>query len=97
MPETVTEYAVRLEYGQIWPRPSREAAETSIRGVLSRGGTAVLVTRQVTRTDWAEPDETLDKAAWHRAFPALHPWHADGAACYRQGCAGLHEPKETTP
>lgn len=56
MPETVTEYAVRREYGEIIPRPSRVAAQATVDGITSRGGAAVLITRQVTRTDWAEPE-----------------------------------------
>lgn len=54
MPETVTEYAVRGEYGEIIPRPSRVAAQATVDGITSRGGAAVLVTRQVTWTEWAE-------------------------------------------
>lgn len=93
---TETEYGARFEDGTIMLRPSREMAMNTVRAIIGRGGNGALVTRQVTRTDWAEPDEALSKEAWHAEFPAIHPWHADGAACYRRGCAVLHEPKELT-
>lgn len=54
---TETEYAVRAEGGVIIPRPSQAAAQQTVDGITSRGGTAVLVTRQVTWTDWAEAAE----------------------------------------
>lgn len=55
---TTTEYAVRFEPGEIVGRPSREFAVNTIRAVQSRGGTAALMVRQITTTDWTEAKET---------------------------------------
>lgn len=58
---TETEYAVRLADGDMVVRPSREEAELTVRSITARGGSAVLLTRQVTRSEWAEaePEEEL--------------------------------------
>lgn len=53
--DTLTEWAVRFDDGMIWQRPNHDAADTSARGINSRGGEATIVHRRVTRTAWTEP------------------------------------------
>lgn len=55
--QTTTEFGVRFEDGLVWPRDNRAAAELSVRSIQGRRGTATLVTRQVTVTDWTEAGE----------------------------------------
>jgi hypothetical protein len=54
MPDPEVEYAVRLEHGEIMPRPSLALAQSSVAGITSRGGTAVLLSRTVVRSEWTE-------------------------------------------
>ena len=54
MPEPEVEYAVRAEHGEIIPRPSLAAAQRTVDGIRGHGGVAVLVSRTVQRSDWAE-------------------------------------------
>lgn len=48
------EFAVRMEHGEVVPRPTLDLAQRTASGVRSRGGTAVLISRIVVRSDWAE-------------------------------------------
>ena len=54
--EEFTEFGVRCEDGMILPRPDRPAAVRTRDGITDRGGTAALVSRRVTRTEWADDD-----------------------------------------
>lgn len=54
VPKEVTEYAVRFEHGEVMERPSRELAQCTVDAIVSRGGTATLLTRKVIRTEWEE-------------------------------------------
>lgn len=88
MPEPEIEYAVRLEDGDMVVRPSRERAEATVRSIRARGGTAVLVSRTVVRSDWAEPD--ADDADEGREFdlgaaPDYKCFIEDHIACQEHG------------
>jgi hypothetical protein len=54
MPESEMEYAVLLEGGEVMQRPSLDLALSSVTGIRSLGGAAVLLSRTVVRSDWAE-------------------------------------------
>lgn len=56
--ETWTEWGARLEDGLTTVRPSREAAELTVRSIRGRHGAATLVQRQHTVTDWTETEES---------------------------------------
>ncbi len=60
MPDQEIEFAVRAEYGEIIPRPTREAAQRTVDGIRSCGGPATLVSRTVVRSEWAEVDTPHD-------------------------------------
>lgn len=60
---TRSEFGVRVEDGLVIERRNRDAAETTARSIRHRGGTATLVTRQVTVTDWTEAEVQQDGAA----------------------------------
>ena len=60
MPDQEIEFAVRAEYGEIIPRPTREAAQRTVDGIRSRRGPATLVSRTVVRSEWAEVDTPHD-------------------------------------
>lgn len=55
-PAEETEYAVRAEHGVIIPRPSLEYAQNTVTALEMRGGTAVLLSRTVVRSEWTEVD-----------------------------------------
>ena len=87
---TEIEYAVRLEDGDMVVRPSREEAETTVRSIRARGGTAVLLSRTVVRSDWAEATGPADlprscdcgKAPDPGICPRdCAPWHPAGGHC----------------
>ncbi len=56
MPEPEVEYAVRLEWGEVMPRPSLALAQGSVEAIRARGGVAALLSRTVVRSEWAEVD-----------------------------------------
>jgi hypothetical protein len=53
-PEPEVEYAVRLPWSELMPRPSLAVAQGSLEAIRARGGTAVLLSRTVERSEWVE-------------------------------------------
>lgn len=94
--ETRTEFGVRFEDGVVWPRDDRAAAELSVRSIQGRHGTATLVQRQVTVTDWT--DTAVEPPAEPRNCScSSQRWHnhctcgcgTDDSACRAAGCCGV--------
>lgn len=54
MTDPMVEYAVGAEHGEIIPRPTQAAAQQTVDGIRAHGGTAVLLSRTVVRSDWVE-------------------------------------------
>jgi hypothetical protein len=82
MPESEVEYAVRLEHGEVMPRPSLALALSSVDGIRARGGVAVLLRRTVVRSEWAEVED--DRAALAAEF-GLRPDQITLRGCGRRG------------
>jgi hypothetical protein len=80
MPDAEVEYAVRLEHGEVMPRPSLALALSSVDGIRERGGVAVLLSRTVVRSEWAEvaPAGTAVAAVGHRSEMRYCRWAPEG-------------------